>query len=533
MLVLFFFILLALVMRLPFLVMSKPGATDDGMGVLSKLHFLSKSNFNTYKIADALNHEGFFPRPNLFHYLVSRLPRKLWRIALVLGNVIPDIVVGLVLILCLEFWSLIDLFSIESSLTFLAFSTAPIFFPHTARLKATNGRTMGFMFSSVYFIILLELLLQNSTLPLPWIITTAVACLFLVFWSSTFASQATVFLSLLFAALNFEVLLLLPLLIFFTLGLLFKPLGIRSLILFKIAHTKYYAKVQLSSFSTKSRTLFNFLRLLDPNFNRAQRLELVLKHSPVLIALYSIPIIFFIDYTFGRSILIIEPSLLKLTGIFALSILLLFILTSVSWGKLFGESERYLEYVQFPFLIILTQTIDSELLIEQLFLLIVMQLTVIVIVTLLNTHGSIQKLTSFSKSYPEEIIEIVEYLNSRKGDKNVLCVPLRFSRAFSSYSTNQSYDSIRYYYRLVVSGISLNDYLKTSIEEMLNQNVPAFAPNYFKEKYGVNYIVIDKSQHIESDFFDKLKSQTEKLLSTGNYELYFLKDAAHATHGAQ
>jgi len=41
--------------------MSKAQATDDGMGVFSKLTFLSKSRFNTYKIGDAINHEGFFP----------------------------------------------------------------------------------------------------------------------------------------------------------------------------------------------------------------------------------------------------------------------------------------------------------------------------------------------------------------------------------------------------------------------------------------------------------------------------------------
>jgi len=518
MLVFVSFVFLALVIRLPFLIMSKAQATDDGMGVFSKLTFLSKSRFNTYKIGDAINHEGFFPRPNSLHYLVSRLPRALWRIALVLGNIVPDIVVGIVLIAYLDNWSIVELFSLESSLLFLAFSTGPIFFPQTARLKATNGRALGYMFCSLYFVALFELSLQSQNETILWISSLAVALLFLVFWTSTFASQAALFLSLTFALVAFELKLLIPVAVFLPIAWLVKPFGVKSLIQFKIAHTKFYARVQISSFSTRKRGLFNFIRILDLRIDRSERIDLILKHSPVIIASYSIPVVFLILFIWYQQATDFGSAFTQTQIEFCLAILVVFIFTSISWGKLFGESERYLEYAPFSLLALLSSSIAIEY--TPLILMVIsLQLGVIVLVTLLNTTGTLERLISFQKTYPKEVEEIIEYLHTLEGSKRILCVPLRFSRALSSYSMSKGYSDIKYYYRLVVSGNKTSNYLDQSMHEMYDQNVPALRPSEYNARYGINYFVLNHSFEGDSEFYRTLEAETEPIMNAGNLML--------------
>ena len=525
MLVFVSFVFLALVIRLPFLIMSKAGSTNDRMGVYSKLLFLSKSSFNSYKIGDAINHEGFFPRPNLLHYIVSRLPRKLWRIALVLGNVLPDIIVGLLLVVYLDYCSLVALFSLESSLVFLAFTSGPILFPQTARLKATNGRTLGFMLSAIYFVALFELSLRSDDVSLVWIVGTAIICLFLVFWTSTFASQAVLFLSVAFALVSLDLRLLIPLAIFLPLAWFVKPLGVKSLIQFKLAHTKFYARVLMSSFSTRKRGLLNFVKLLDPSLKRAERIDLILKHSPIIIATYSIPAVFLLFFLWNQDALSLSSSFAKTQIEFAFAIFLVFIITSISWGKLFGESERYLEYAQFSLLALLATSFSNSD-VSFILSLISLQFCIIGIVSLLTIPGTIEKFTTFQGTYPQEVKEIVEYLHQIDGQKNVLCVPLRFSRALSSYSMSSGYSDIKYYYRLVVSGENTATYLDQSMEEMYDQNIPALSPKEFNARYEVNYFVLSEGFEAESKFYDELESQTNVILKTDSISLRSLKEAS-------
>ena len=470
-LVLFSILLFGFFLRLPFSLLSPLSSTNDGSGTFSKLNTLSKQLLPKLRIDDAVNHEGYFPRPNLFHWLVSRFPKKRWRLVIVFGNVLPDIILAALLYALLR-WFFPEIQANLRHLIVLLFVSAPIFFPYTARLKATNGRTVGFLLASLYLLCLP--ILDSGVFEIHPGFIFIFLCLvaFLTFWTSTFASQAMVFVSLVYAVISLNPIFALPIILVLGLSFLFRRLGIWDILLFKIYHTKFYSKLLLTSFSTRERSLLNFWKLLDPRLTRTSRLELILKHSPLIIALYSVPILFPLSY-----LIVLDPTsiyfgegVLGPINLLSLSILIVFLLTSSSLGKLFGEAERYLEYSVIPLLLLLASLIANSSGISLLLSLVLGQLCIIVLVTILNWPGALEKLFSFQKGIPEDADKVVDYIKQHDSSARILCVPFRASRLLSSAGKLKQIAGLKYYYQLVASEGSTSNFLQVSMDEMLGQN---------------------------------------------------------------
>ncbi len=506
--------------RLVFVFLEKASSSSDGMGVLSKLSMLSRSWVNNLKIADGLNHQAYFPRPNLFHYLVSRFPKKMWRLVLVFGNSVADLGVATILFLVIDLIIDDPIPHIIGVLGILVFLTTPIFFPYSARLKVANGRTFGFLLTSLYLVGIFLIDVGAVGIPLWLWVGILSVILMLVIWTSTFATQAALFIGLVYTLLSLNWLLVLPLILCLLVGFLIPQLKIKDLLLFKWHHTLYYAKVQMNSYSTRMRGIFNFYKIFLPGMSRTERMELFLKHSPVLILIHSLPILFFIPIDFWNGFALFSDNIESGITRMLFSVLVVFLLTSIGKGKLFGESERYLEYGVFPIILILLFSDADQ---SSLLMIAMLHLSLIVFLSILNEAGALQKLLGFGGTFPEGVREIIKFINSRSEEKKILCVPIRLSRALSSYTTEEGLKDFKYYYRLVVSGDNMNDFLSLSIEEMHDQNVPSKNAQYFNDVYGVNYIVVDK-RFRQNEFYVTLQKSTEKILDAEAFEVFLFRN---------
>ena len=280
------------IIRLPFATW-KTGIAGDNMGGFSKIYGLSRKAFIRYDIHDAVNGDGYFPRPALFHYLVSRFPKKVWRISAVFLNILFDIFTGWIVFgmtLYLSFDDVKNEYSFDLGLlALLVFYTSPLLLPVTARLKATNNRTMGLFFATCYFVVL-YFSIENAYYYIGMIVFA-----YLCIIGSTFALQAILFFTPLLCLCLAQ---FMPVAILFAsiLVMWFLPFtGIKGILIFKWKHILMYNRNLKTSNSTKDRKLLinTMLLFFAPN-GLTKKLKLFLYDAPLTILLYSVPFVPFL-----------------------------------------------------------------------------------------------------------------------------------------------------------------------------------------------------------------------------------------------
>lgn len=496
--------LLGLSIRLPFATISM--TAPDAFGEYSKILGWSNKKWNDYRILDSVN-PGTFPRPSLFHFIISRFPKHSWRIVAVLGNYLSDIATGIwvYVVFYLSSIHLLELAAFEARLggflAMLLFLTSPLLFPNLARLKANNNRTLGLLLCTLYFTFIFGVIEMGG------IITGVLALLtaYLIILASTFGMQVIIFFSIPLSILYLNILPILIPAVVIGIGWLFPVSGVRSLLIFKKYHTQMYYS-QLNSHSIRKRNLFYNIYLIIKfivNKKFKKSIDLLTNHSPLLILLYSVPILWLIPFlvmNYGLPESTISNSSIWLfCNSMIISSSIIFLGTSIGPGRIFGQAERYFEY-SLPMLCVgITVWVFHEIKLANSVLIgfIIFQIALIPLLHLLYNSTSIIRLLSYKKilsiDISEETTEVVDFLKEQPNELKVATLPMKLARLFSSLTLDVEYNRIKYYNHMMLSSESLKDGMSDYFEDNDLVYTYGISPIRLKEKYGINYIIIKNS----------------------------------------
>jgi len=508
--------------RLPFSLGSNI-STSDNAGVKAKLNALRKHGFS-YIIPNAVNLGGFFPRPILFHFLVSKFPKKLWRITLVLLNSSFDVFAGM-----MSVGLIVMLFpgqiSLEAQILLFGIAiTSPILFPATARLKATNNRTFGLFLNQVYFAIFLGFDLEVwSVLALSLIVIITII-------SSTFATQLLFFVSLIYSLISLNYNLLIPLLLALIVVFALNPLGSRDILLFKWVHLKFTAKTQNTAFSVSNKALFFNATMLKKARKPDGFVDLILHRSGIIKLIWGLPsmlVLLFMWIDSGRLPNLYaeaQNELFSSIVFLILTVLIIFILTSFGKGRLVGESERYLEILSFIIPIGMAIIVAESLLrIDVLLLIFMGQIAVILAVSILNTSGVIEKISGFNAGFNSYIVELIDCIKASE-KRNIATIPIRLSRTLSTHLDEQA-DDYRFYYRLICEKPILEKGIDRFLEDSYHVNFLKTTPRQLQDKYGVEMIILENRfiKGLSEGYWDSIMEECSEFHSNEHFSLFVIK----------
>jgi len=309
----------------------------------------------------------------------------------------------------------------------------------------------------------------------------------------------------------------------------FPRLGVKDIILYKWSHHKWYLKNTRDT-TAKDRNLFlnifRFFRLLPTKPLEAGKI-LLLK-APLLILLYSVPVmllIFYYLFRFGWEDYFWENPSLKFCTIMTLSSLIFFLLTSTGKGTVLGEAERYFEYST-PMISVLTICMGLFYIGEpfvNFFTLIIFQITVVFFIYSFGGKMNIESLLTFRASKTQQVENLVNYLLDIQGEVRVATVPMKLAELLSTHTLLASKGRIKYYYYMLMSRDDPGNGLKEFSEDTASQLVFRISPEKLNEKYGINYIVMSKRFTKEwgqgYDFIEELNNR-KPIYDDAKFSLY-------------
>ena len=519
-------VIFAFLSRIPLAALSD---SSDGWGDHSKILAQRRGKWIRYDIPDSAV-PGTFPRPALSHFLVSRFPTRFWRPASVVMNSAADVLVSIFV-----YWSTFSLLSangygdpnqvsIASFSSMMMFLTLPLLVPLTARLQANNGRSLGLLFTTGYFISLGYFLVTGTYL---WLVPAG-SFIALVILTSTFATQVVAFFSLILALCYTT---LAPILVIGTvvgLGFALRKTGVRDLIYFAINHTIWFVR-NIDTNDVSKRTLlssaFLFPYHLFTDLFKAR--SSFFQTSPLLIGSYSAPPIwlFLYAYYLHRDITVLwADPMMKFFSAMVLCGLIMFLITSVGVFRVLGEAERYLEYASPMFVVaaVVYSLASSAVGLEVIFPVIIIQIGTILFIHAFADSNRVKRLLEFRHSTLDEFKGVVEFLKQLPGDVRVATMPLKLPRLLSLYTNEEGRGRIRYYYRFIFDRDAGLDGFRRFDEDTVDVDVFAGPPARLKEKYGIEYIVVDKGflETVEDREFVAALAQTTPIYQSDRYDVY-------------
>jgi hypothetical protein len=187
---------------------------------------------------------GTYGYPSLQHFLVSRLPQRLWGLAGRFTNIAYDLIgAGCVYWLA---WrasgasapgAIIAGLSAPAAATVL-FLTAPVLLPTTSRLLAIKGRAMGMMWIILYLTTVQQAMSSGAW----WLYAIALLLAQLIILSSMFALQVALFFSVVLSLYLFSAVPVLVAAASIALGLLLPGVGTRPALRFMWHHKRWYLR---------------------------------------------------------------------------------------------------------------------------------------------------------------------------------------------------------------------------------------------------------------------------------------------------
>ena len=181
---------------------------------------------------------------------------------------------------------------------------------------------------------------------------------YLIFSSSKFGSQFIFLFSILFSFINFSYTLSIPVLIGFIFCIIFHNRSFFNYLIYYFHFQKnYFTSILQKKIFTHKRNNFDYLIKL---------LKLKLHINNLIVWNTFISIIYKFPYLF--CILYYLPFLERNIFCFVMSVIVLFVLTSLKWFLSLGEAERYISHSSVALLIITIQHIPEPLIIGLLFI---------------------------------------------------------------------------------------------------------------------------------------------------------------------
>lgn len=476
------------------------GSTDL-WGTQAIMELQRRRRFVTYEWLDSLI-DGDMPYPSLLHFAVSRFPRKRWMLVATLVNLASDLVVALALFACLPLWLPYSLAPHEQTwLAFLiaaCFVTTPVLVPIHARLRATNGRAPSLPL--VAATLLAAAFASSATglsASLAWT-GIAAAGVLVTCLTSQFGAQALIVILPVTAAVSLSAWPLVALVLAALVAWFVPAVGVRDLILFKVNHALWYSSNRHRLAGVANRNLIpNALRaplalLRDPARGR----RLLLLESPIWIAAYSLPLLFWL----GAHAL--DPGIRAAwwgdpAQRFALGCLagatLAFLLTGTGPLTIFGQAERYFEYAT-PAMALLAATVAAASPVgaeRALVVLVFLNVAIIVLMQIFSDERNVRLLTKGTDSETPEK-ELARFMASQQGELRTATVPIKLAYLLSYFTVRATDARVKFYYRFLMNRERRIDRFAGFDDETERQHLDLFAvsPRTLHSRYGIEWIIL-------------------------------------------
>lgn len=453
--------------------------------------------------------EGYKGYPQLYHYIISLFPEKIWATSGVIINIFIDI------LMCFISAIIVYLYTNNNSaylisLGLLLFS--PTLLPMTARIRCIGARVFGnFLFQVTVSLFYLTYTYESSFLGI-----MTIALTYLIIITSQFALQAQIIF--IFSQLFFlrdSILIYIPILhlAFILLNLFINIPGSSKALKHKIAHWKWYFRnFNTGVATTRKNSLIDILKLPILLFkNPREFLQIIFVRSTIIITLTSaIPQLIVIFYFISKPTLF-NDQLHQFLITINLSMFFMCILTTFKHFIFLGEPERYHQYSIFTSVIQLLLLPLSELNYHLFLIIIVFQ----AFISLSNYIYSVfPKLKSSLKFiHDKDLDDLIGYINTLSG-KRIACIPVKIGYLVSNRITSKN----KFYFNGINS--NKNGYLYQELD-MDKYNFFHEDLNLLKEKYKLDIIVIEMKSldFARKNSIDYKLDQYESIYSNPKYEV--------------
>lgn len=522
-------LLLALALGLLIRLIVSMRTSSDDWGTGTKIAKHRGKRWLNYEMPDSLV-AGIFPYPMLLHFLISRLPKSRWALASLVVNVGSDLVVGVAV-------GAVVMFGLDwgeaagrsphryAFLGCLLFLTLPVLIPVTSRMRAGNGRAPGLVLTTVYFCCVALSIEQASVL---WLVPAAVAA-GAAFLTSFFAGQTLVFFSLLLSLFYLHWAPLVPVTAALAIGLLVPKIGIRDVVVFKVNHFIWYHRNRDKGTTAANRNLLGNVVAFSVSLitNRARASRLFLREAPLLIAVYSVPPIWFlvaalanlgVGETMGLS------PIMKFCLLMVLCSTIAFLLTATGPLTIFGQAERYYEYSA-PMLCVAVALLGVEagfVSTHGILLLVIGQLAVVFLIHFMSSGRHQRGLAGRLDDSPE-LRELVEFLKQIPGEVRAATLPIKLPILLSAHTGNDRNSSIKYYYRFILNRDRKLDGFRYFEQDTERWDLFRSTPAELAAKYDLNTMIIETRflNNRTSKFVGELR-QLEPEFSNSSYQVFRL-----------
>lgn len=289
--------------------------------------------------------------PGFHHWLISRLPPKLWQSVPKWIHGVYD--AGSVAILAAMTHAMVRQGSLPETVVGLPSvvvvvamtATMPSWLPVTARLKGINARSFGLLFYMAWIASVTTFVATENLLAL----LAGVLCVIAIILGSQMAIQAAAFTVPTLSIVLQSWIPLVTVAIAVLAGLIVPPLGVRLTLRQYVSHKRWYAINAGLGTTAQMRSGLRSLLLLPGLLIRDRRAfaRSCVRDQPYVIALYSAPLaiaaIWWVVEGPPNKLLPEDPWLAATLGGLGGSILA-FLVTATRRFAHFGQAERYFEY---------------------------------------------------------------------------------------------------------------------------------------------------------------------------------------------
>ncbi len=438
--------------------------------------------------------KGYRGYPVLHHWIISLFPERLWGLAgksLCIGyECCTVLTVYIATRMVLTEYGLTPADHVGFSyagLVALLTATAPILSPFTSRVKTIGARTFGLLLTFLFFLAMGGVLLFHAN----YLLLVCVVLGLMIVATSQFALQVMAGASLFLGCVYRSFFPIIPLCAVIAVIFAFPGLGLKLILVSKYHHYKWYSRhVLCNTAPIRRENLKNLVFLPYYLIARPKKfLQSVFSESSYVIAAYSIPpllIAAFVVPAYGKIGPIFEFALTRYVCWLVLFSLIAFIITSQRPFLFLGQAERYFEYsapfVYFLFVVYITQFETGYMWLEYL---LVVQICIVVIIFGASNRDQVLENIHFSPGMSlEPVLSFLNTLDTR----SIITIPTKLSFRLSYFLFN----SHRFYYRFILSKENGFAYMDED-----HVDFDAIRPdfNYFKRKYGIDLVVIDKHEY--------------------------------------
>ena len=471
---------------------------------------------------------GYLAYPPLAHYLVSRFPERMWKTAALGLTYLCDALIAVflyfVLLFLFERHGLrSDQIGAEAFFLGLIFLSLPILLPVSARVRAPNGRALGFLFTTMFF-----LFLWLSMYVSWWFVLPAFGVAMLIVLSSKFALQVIFFITPIVALFVWDARLLIPLFLV-VLYVLLRPHSVYAYLLRdKIAHSFRYS---IKGSTAENRNLFRNFFLFFSSLRKDYLTSCLMLRlrSPLLILLVSLPHVFVVIpmlfFSAGGAAFLEDP-VVGFCLYIVIATTIVFAATSVGILRIFGQSERYFEYASPAVMILLAYMLLHLNLLNGVIsgFLLVCNFCLLVFLHIATDIPWMHKIGQFQSLYDRDILDTQEYITQFER-LNIGTVPTKTAFVFQSMAMKNGLTGLRYYHSIFTPYPVRIDSYKEKLEVMDGPFLFNHTPAWIREKYGIDMIIEDtefSKDHPEHLFIKELHKQ-KPAFEAGRLRVFNLK----------